>query len=296
MKNDQSISVYGRLVPIGVDVFRWDHPEGFNGYSTNVAVSHLVNRKTGTEQDKVIKGRRYSRRPGGVEDITQFVVHHSGGDGRTPAGMYETLHNQRKLSVHFAIEDDGRVWQFLDPKECAWHVGKHNRMSVGAECCLYPDAGKRPDFYSRERIYANGNLPHEIAHERIQGMEKAVFVMPDSQVIALARVIAGTYCGLAAESQKHGYNDDGGYYEKKCRQLWERFSNPPKFPEIAGRVPKHVIPEPHDHVGLIGHLHITRRKWDPAGFKWDMCEEFVEQFMGQFMAQMFPGLQNKEKE
>lgn len=287
MSNDRSISVYGRKIPVGVEVYRWDHPEGFNGYATDPSVVHDVNRKTGSERDKIIKGRRYGRRANGINDITQFVVHHSGGDGRTPAGMYETLHNQRGLSVHYAIEDDGRVWQFLDPKDKAWHAGNANSCSVGAECCLYPDAGKRPDYYSRKRQEALGNMPHEIAHQRIQGMDKAVFVMPDCQVDSLARVIAGTYVGLCIESQK---KQEEFNYDDHATKLWERFRPHPKFPSQGNAIPRSAIESPWEHVGLIGHLHLTRRKWDPAGLNFSKCEELV----GQYMEEIFPNYMTKK--
>ena len=111
-------------------------------------------------------------------------------------------------------------------------------------------------------------------------MNKAVFVMPDAQVYALARVIAGTYVGLCIESQRFDDSGEGLSSDGRFEKLWERFRNAPKFPtDSHGCVPMEAIDEPWDHVGLIGHLHITRRKWDPAGLNWSKCESAVAEYM-----------------
>ncbi len=280
MSSDTCISVYGRLIDIGVPVFRWDHRNGFDGYATNKERIEVVDRRTGEEKTKLIRGRRYRKRA--LKSITQFMVHHSGGDGRTPSGMYETLHNRRGLSVHFAVEDNGHIWQFLDVREAALHGGKHNRISVGAELCLYPTRRKRPDYYSPANCKRRGNLPHEIRREKLQGMSLDVFVMPEPQIQSVTRLIAATWAGLAIESMRGGRHPHAQTKAQRMA-LQERFLQAPKFPRKRnGEIPMAVIREPLKHKGLIGHLHATRRKWDPAGFDWHGVEDGVEPLIEEF--------------
>jgi hypothetical protein len=171
--------------------------------------------------------------------------------------MYDVLHNQRFLSVQFAIEDDGRVWQFIDAVEAAWHAGGHNRISIGAECCLFPNAGANPDYYSERRNTLTGNLPHEIKPERLQGHKyPRIFQMPWPQVDAVCRWTAGLWVALEFFGVVIG--------------------GPPRFPhDSQGRIPRRVLKRSLAHKGVLGHLHCTARKWDPAGFPWEYAEELI---------------------
>lgn len=256
------IVIDNRLVDIGIPVIRWDDPGGFDGYTTRESVTE--DRKTG--KDKVIRGKRYNARKGGVESITQLFVHHSGGDGRNPSGMYQTLWMDRALSVQFAIEDDGRVYQFLDAVERAWHGGKHNGISVGAELCLYPDAGRRPGYYSPANCKRRGNIPHSVRFETLQGSPRKVFVMPDVQVDAFARVMGGVWAVVTLAKR-------------------EPISEP-LFPRVDGKIPKEKIENAKKHTGLIGHLHCTKKKIDPAGFNFEEAERLTGLYASAFRTVM----------
>lgn len=264
---DDSIVVCGDLIDIGARVFKWNEPEGFNGYTKKRVVVENENRKTGRIKRKVISGPRYDKRPCGIDDVTQFFVHHSGGDGRNPSGMYETLYNTRKLSVHFAVEDDGRIYQFNDVVERCWHAGGHNRIAVGVECCLYPDAAKRPNYYSAANRKRTGNLQHQKAVDVIHGRERKVFCFTEPQVDALARLAAGTWIAVEI-AQGIDASDIVA----------------PRFPRDAnGAIPRTVVQKAKQHVGLIGHLQCTPKKWDPAGFPWEKFEALVAHYIKQFL-------------
>lgn len=251
---DAAVTVSGSMFGIGVPVFRWDHPKGYNGYTTK-RVEVKDDSRRSSDGIRVIEGRRYRSRV--LDQIRQFVIHHTGGDGPNPRNMYETLWNQRGLSVQYAIEDDGRVWQFLDAGDLAWHAGTHNRISVGAECCLYPLVDQRPDYYSPERNKKTGNLPHDIVEDEIHGRKIRVFAFTDLQVESLSRVIAATWIGLHAAT---------GH---------KAFVSPPRFPRRDGEIPRTVVQNALSHIGMIGHLQCTRNKIDPAGFPWERCEARV---------------------
>jgi len=258
---DNAFILNGVAFDIGTRVIKWTEKGGFNQYLTNRSVVTTEDRKTGKVTTKVIKGKRYKKRAlvgNPVAAIRQFFIHHSGGDGRNPSGMYETLHNQRGLSVHFAVEDDGRIYQFLDAVECAFHGGNHNSYSIGVESCLYPDAEERPNYYSAKNRNRTGNLPHTSGVEVIQGVKRKVFCFTEPQAEALSLLAAGCWAGVAMLTKSIA-----------------RLNIPPVFPKVDGKIPRSVFAGNQQHVGLIGHLHCTDKKWDPAGFPWESFEARV---------------------
>jgi len=234
---------------IGVPVFRWMDAGGFDGYTR--AKTTVIRRG----EERVKRGPRISAGPRRMQDISQFVVHHSGGDGKDPSTMYDVLWFQRFLSVQFALEDDGRIYQFLDPTAIAWHAGRANRRSVGVECCLYPDAGARPNYYSEKNCERRGNLPHEVEEQKLQGMNKKVFMMPDVQVESLARLIAAVWL-------------------KTGRDMPPMF---PRVPKNGGPIPYEFVDGSLEYEGIVGHFHLTKKKWDPAGLHLATLEERVAQ-------------------
>jgi len=252
-----SILVGGRAYDIGTPVCHWWDPGGLDGYVTDRVVAREQDRRSGKVTERVIQGQRYSARR--IEGVTQFVVHHSGGDGPTPATMYRTLWYERGLSVQFACEDDGRIWQFIDAREGAWHAGKHNKISIGVEAALFPLVNANPHYYDPDQCRARGNQPHAQRTEVIQGCPMRVFVMPPPQVFALVRLVAGTWAALRHETGL------------------PQFEAAPRFPRLNGAIPMSVIERPLEHVGLIGHLHCTAAKIDPAGFPWEEFEAQVGQ-------------------
>jgi hypothetical protein len=259
-----AIMMQGVAFDIGARVVKWNEKGGFDGYTTKRVVVHKVNRKTGAEKTKVIKGPRYSKRS--IKKISQFFLHHSGGDGSRPSSMYQTLYNYRNLSVHYANEDNGIAYQFNDAVDCTWHAGKHNKPSIGVENCLYPLVKSRPDYYSPARNKRTGNLPHKIRTERVHGCKIKVFCMPAKQQDTLARLAAGNWVALAYLTGE------------------ERFLQPPQLPKTSrGTVPKTVIKDPLEHVGMIGHFHATRKKIDPLGLNWEKFEDDVNEYYIEFI-------------
>lgn len=278
----RALAVGGVLFDAGLDVYRWDDPAGFNGYTTERCEVRVEDRRTGKVTTKVLKGRRYSSRAAlgdPLRAVRQFLVHHSGGDGKNPSGMFETLWRNRGLSVQFALEDDGRVFQFLDAREMAWHAGSANRTSVGVECCLFPDAHANPDYYSPANCAKRGNLPHVRDVQTLQGVTREVFLMPDPQVEALARLVAGTWVALWWVALQETNPDPARV---------ARFAAAPRFPRLGGstEVPTSVVPGAVEHVGLLGHLHVSDQKWDPAGLSWYRLEDLVAARLAEFRANL----------
>jgi hypothetical protein len=260
-KDYEAIAVGGDLFSIGVPVIRWDQGRGLDAYATNRAVVETEDRRTGKVKHRVIKGRRYGgrlmkgrRKPG---KVTQIVIHHTGGF--TAERAYETLHNRRKLSVQFIVADNGLVYQTLDALETAWHAGKANKCSVGIECCLYPDAERNPGAYSPKRQAKFGVAKHAEIEQELQGVEREVFAMPDDQITALTELCAGIWHALGHKrTPVFPPAGDSGDRDLVLRQ-----------------VPLVYLPWAREHVGMVMHLHLSRRKWDAAGLDPEAFEEAV---------------------
>jgi len=275
---DNALIIDGVAIDIGNRVIKWYEEIGYSQYPTNRSVLKTEDMKTGKVKTRVIQGKRYKERPKGIADIRQILIHHSGADRADPGIMREVLHNQRGLSVPFAIEDDGRIFQFLDAVKLAYHAGRiHNKISIGAECCLWPDAGARPNYYSASNRKRTGNLPHKIRTEVLQGMKKDVFCFPVPQVEATAKWAASLWLAVCMLGGKR----TGEYKVRNSPvvELDQMFNGPPKFPRNGkGEIPRKVFPQHSEHVGLIGHLQCSKRKWDPAGFPWESFEQMVEEY------------------
>jgi len=270
---DHSIVVDGCAVDVGTRVHTWDHPKGFDGYTTKTCEIVTEDRETGRKRIQVIRGPRYGRRSKGLASIRQFFVHHSGGDGDGAGNVYRTLYEQRPpgLSCHFVIDDDGTVWQFNDVVDRCRHAGKHNDCAVGVECSLYPLADERPGYYRAERNERTGNLPHEVVEDTIHGRKMRVFAFTNPQVEALARIAAGTWLGVRRRMEELGMTVPDG------------LSSAPLFPRTTqGEIPRTVYRKHRSHTGLIGHLQCSRNKIDPAGFPWAQLEERVADLCAEF--------------
>ena len=89
----------------------------------------------------------YTEVEGDDREITHFVCH---WDAALSASSMARIIAKRKLSIHFAIDNDGTIFQLLDMQHRAWHSGhKHgNKYGLGVEIsnAYYP---KYQDWYVR---------------------------------------------------------------------------------------------------------------------------------------------------
>src|SRR4051812_49269644 len=100
--------------------------------------------------------KRYSTRPNLPENklsynavkamVKQFVIHH---DGCLNAEMcFNVVQNERGLSVHFLLDNDGTIYQTIDLGLMAYHAAEWNLYSIGVEMCNKGDAIAFPNWYS----------------------------------------------------------------------------------------------------------------------------------------------------
>jgi len=192
--SNTSIVVCGQKYDIGTRVVLWDEPKGFCAYDTEAYETE--DRKTG--KVSVVKGKRYRSRLalGGTPDFEklktiaiQLTFHHSGL--YRSKDTFETL-QQRGLSVHYICDDNGILYQTLDVRERAYHVGLMNFLSIGIEIDSRAVAGKYPDAYDETHQKKYGVGPRKVKFDTIHGMKMKGFDYSDAQyatLIKLARVI-----------------------------------------------------------------------------------------------------------
>jgi len=168
----------------------------------------------------------FARRTGTVQRI---ILHH---DATLSARHCFKILRKRNLSTHFCIDNDGTIYQFLDPATTsAWASGKgYNQTAVAIDfsnaCELKWASRYEP--------------PRPVVEQRIHGH-------------------GVKWLGLYEVQQRA--------CEKLCRLLCEAFGVPPVVPLGQDGEPLlgDLRPVP---AGVIGHLHLTRRKFDPFGLDW----------------------------
>jgi murein DD-endopeptidase MepM/ murein hydrolase activator NlpD len=187
--------------------------------------------------------------------IRKFVLHH---DGCFNAKMcWNVLHNERGLSCHFIIDNDGTIYQTLDLALMGYHAAEFNPDSIGVEFCNRGDAKKEPDYYSRK------GLKRAIKPCKING-----------------------HTILSYDFTPEQYDS----FNELCRALMKYLPNiPVEFPQDP-RAPGQQAWGTLDWQsawafnGYIAHYHLTNQKWDPGPFD---IKTFCKGLRGTFCMPLF---------
>jgi hypothetical protein len=181
--------------------------------------------------------------------IKQFVVHHDGCN--TSDMCFNVLQNERGLSVHFMIDNDGIVYQTIDLAWMAYHAADWNISSIGVELCNrgdvkldmhYYDSGKYGPKRNAKPVKINGHTI--LAWEYTQAQWDSF--------VKLARDLTRLLPNLPAEFPQ----------SSPGQQSWDTM---PRGASFA-------------FSGYIGHYHLTEQKWDPGPFDF---KEFCRQLRGE---------------
>jgi N-acetylmuramoyl-L-alanine amidase len=244
----------------------WDATKEYcvNNASTPDAVSRCANGITPYgEKAKNRRAQRYSLRAAlrqygknpplaAVKSvIRQFVLHH---DGCASATMcWNVLHNERGLSCHFLVDNDGTIYQTIDLALNAFHAGDFNRSSIGVEFCNRGDAKKEPEYYSRK------------------GIERPT---------KACKINGHTYLSYDFTSNQYYA------FDQLVRALTRLLPNlPMEYPQSApGEQSWDTMPYASGFSGYLGHYHATRNKWDPGPFDF---KAFCKKQRGTFCMPMF---------
>ena len=150
------------------------------------------------------------------------------------ASCYRVL-EQRGISVHFGIDNDGTIYQWLDMQHAAWHAGGRawNHSSVGVEVsdAYYPD--KYQSWYVKNGF---GERP----------------------------IISGATCHGKPLAPFMGFYD---VQLEALAALWEAVSYACKIPLELPQTVAAVDPTcaANEFDGFCNHYHLTTRKIDCSG-------------------------------
>jgi hypothetical protein len=247
-----NIIVCGRSYNIGWKVVNWYDNPAFSAYYQGCYKGKDGGRPTSPYPfspakglERAVKRYRERRYMGGARTdlrrlqdiIRQFVIHHDGC--ATSDACFHVLHDERGLSVHFLIDNDGTIYQTLDLADGAFHAAGVNEISIGVEMCnrgIVELDG--PDFYRRHGI--DRGMTECIIHNTRYHM----WTYTTQQYMAM---------------------------EALGKALARLLPNLPQvFPEWNGALLNTWMQEPRSFAGYIGHFHITNNKWDPGcfDFRW----------------------------
>lgn len=202
--------------------------------------------------------RRYGNNPpiDAVKSvIRQFVIHH---DGCSSADMcFSVLQNERGLSCHFLIDNDGTIYQTIDLALMAYHASEWNVNSIGVELCNRGDAKKEPSYYQ-----AGKHGPkRDVKACKINGHTFLAFDYTKAQYDSMTQL---------------------------CRALQRLLPNlPAEFPQSSpGQQSWDTLPPSASFrfSGYIAHYHLTNQKWDPGPFDF---KDFCRKLRGQFSLPIF---------
>lgn len=222
------------------------------------------------EKAKNRKPRRFSTRPAlrryGLNPpleavkavVRQFVIHHDGL--YDSAVCWHVLHNERGLSCHFLIDNDGTIYQTLDLALCGFHASEFNPISIGVELCNRGDAKKEPHYYDDKKRYPDRREQKtcQINSSKILAYD---FTKPQYESMGqLAKGLAKLLPNLPIE-----YPQDA-----PGKQAWRSLDAATTW----------------SYSGYIGHYHLTGRKWDPGPFDF---KTFCEKLRGTLSFPMWTG-------
>ena len=237
-----SIIVSGQAFEVGSPVVLWREPQGFDAYQTR-----CIDQRGGCCDGE---SKRYGVRKGidrGTLDelkneVSQLIFHFDGCVNSR--SCFKSMHNRPRpsgegcgLSAHFMIDADGTIYQTLDLLERAYHAEEANSDSIGVEICNRGrvDRSEWPKLPSDYRtrptrdITVNGDR-HE-AYEFRPEQYRAI--------VALTRTLLRVFPKIK-----------------------------PIIPEVNGKPIMDTLPDPLAFAGILGHLHIEKKKWDPGALDW----------------------------
>jgi hypothetical protein len=182
----------------------------------------------------------YRRYKSGKRDIKMIITHF---DVCLSANSCRRALKGRNISSHFVIDNDGTIYQMVDPQHSAWHAGRRvvNRASIGIDISngyytKYQDWYRRKGFGRRPVL--EGAKVHGVKLKKCLGFYPVQ--------IEAYKVLVETLCNFYDIPIEMPMDEDGTVLRgvsKKVRR--GKFS------------------------GIANHFHVTRGKIDAANLDWD---------------------------
>ncbi len=209
--------------------------------------------------------------------IRQFTIHWDGM--YDSAGCFHVLQNERGLSCHFLLDNDGVIYQTLDLAMSGFHASEYNHVAIGVEICNRGDAKKWPHYYDKGELgnrsgrYPRTGGPNDDGKHpiRIHGHKVIGWGFTREQhesMTALAKALVKLLPNLPVEYPQ----------TSPGVQSWGLLGLNPQGGERLGAI---------NYSGYLGHYHITTRKWDPGPFDF---KAFCEGLRGSRCFPMWTGM------
>ena len=290
-RRGDEIVAAGQFFHTGTPVVLWMDPGGYDAYRVERRFSPFDQSDWDTSraaETNLTRPNRYNLRkdaltPAQIERVRgggwdlpllqqvvdQFVIHYDAAG--TSRQCFEILQDHRDLSVHFLLDLDGTIYQTLDLKERALHVGSSNTRSVGVEIAnlgAYAPGQTNPlaQWYEQTngqttitipKRFGDGGLRTKdfIAHPardemvrgKIHGQDLVQYDFTPQQYAALIKLTAAL-CQVFPRIECKFPTDASG------KPLYGRLSDD----ELA------------NYHGVLGHYHSTTEKVDPGpAFDWE---------------------------
>ena len=180
----------------------------------------------------------------GNRKITEIVTH---WDATLSAKYCYNILKKKGISTHFCIDNDGTIYQMVDPKHKAWHAKGHNGHTIGIDL-------SNAYYLKYNKTYQRSGFgPRPILNSTLHGRD------------------LGEHLGYYPEQLKA--------YKELLKVLTEYFDIKLKAPMVDGKLCDTVY-EPaveKKFNGIVSHYHLTTNKIDCAGLEIDKIIEEIKE-------------------
>ena len=162
--------------------------------------------------------------------VRMLVLHH---DATFSSMACLRVLRKRGLSTHLLIDNDGTLYQSVDLRHTTWHAGRVNRHAIGLDLSNAADVQ-----------YAGRYRDRGIFKGEINGGKFTALGYSEPQYRTLIEVVRAL-----------------------TRFFPRRRPTPPVDPK--GQVVNRIIGNTDEFEGVLGHFHVSAKKWDPGpGLDW----------------------------
>ncbi|MCA9519684.1 MAG: N-acetylmuramoyl-L-alanine amidase, partial [Myxococcales bacterium] len=206
-----------------------------------------------------------------VKEVLKLLVIHS--DVTWNSGRCFGVLVSRGFSTHVMLDYDGTLYQGLDLRDCAWHGGETNPISIGCDLNNRLDPDNHSSNYLKDApddtsdqakpIYKRTRSPRL----KINGSWKQCFGHTDAQYATMIQLIKFLNINLGLKTM------------------------PPM--DDKGRIQDRELQDFLGFQGWIGHYHCKAGKWDPGpGFDWKRVISGVHGERNAWPADMFTRMED----
>ena len=182
----------------------------------------------------------YRRHKPHKRDVRMIITHF---DVCLSAASCKRVLQKKGISSHFVVDNDGTIYQMVDPQHEGWHAGKYkvNRAAIGIDIsnAVYT---KYQSWYRKKGF---GNRPI-LENVKVHGSKvKECLGFYPVQIEAYKELVK-TLCNYYGIPLQMPMNEDG---------------------KVLMGVSKDVVKGKFK--GIANHFSVTRGKWDTANLDWD---------------------------